>query len=825
MKILNVLFLILLASTYGLAYNRSVSFAHSPQAFCAKAESESQYKDASGAVCSDARSPSVRIRVYDPPKSSAQYGFALERPFLVLDGIYLNSDGMRTLDGFEQEVNQIGLIQILSELGYTPVLVQFSETVTRNLEDNATDFSRLLHFLNENSLFNFVNRQDGFVVMGISQGGILGRYGAYLYSRTHSKTSAPIRLYASLDSPHQGAVLPLSLYYTINFWAKEGGSAEAEAFRDLIDGPGASGLLLYDYKVVSGKREYFANTSKDRFLFGKYRNAAEYDGFPSVLVAQGQLNGRLVENDQNYFKMNRYAKKASAVMGRVISELNYSPVGAQRIAYNRVYKKWDYDRDSRDFVSSLYDFVQGSTYPFTETMYSSLRSGFEDAIPKNMYVDIGPLSVELSTAWDENVFNQGKSTFIPTASAMDMKCNGSIAINQPCAFHQNSDGFPFTNPGNRSTAKAAYAVDPTHPRYGEAMSGRHIELPESGAPNVANGMRVDLWRLLCELANADYDSTRRSFNNEKLAGHFVPGTNCMDQTRIPTILQTFGKVVTKNFGYSRYVYAKNATELNDEVIFDVPAGWHKVSVHDNSTDIPEAAVFEVGVKVNQSKGNWAKAELLLYKSKNGGGQLQLKEIDIPMDGEFHLLRWNLPAVPGALDNYRWFSLVINSDGSNVTLQKPNLFITAAGANAPTEMVLPQVYPGNAYKFYPWMSTLSATPYSDALGNGIDLKFGHAGSGMHIDLNGEKSLEGYSTLKIRFWPGTCGGVGVYFDSFKKGLKKIGTGSVDGNFRVTEIPLAGIINTLYTPEGKKSASRLVFETTVDNEHCLVHDISLK
>ena len=141
------------------------------------------------------------------------------------------------------------------------------------------------------------------------------------------------------------------------------------------------------------------------------------------------------------------------------------------------------------------------------------------------------------------------------------------------------------------------------------------------------------------------------------------------------------------------------------------------------------------------------------------------------------------------------------------------------------MVLPQVYPGNAYKFYPWMSTLSATPYSDALGNGIDLKFGHAGSGMHIDLNGEKSLEGYSTLKIRFWPGTCGGVGVYFDSFKKGLKKIGTGSVDGNFRVAEIPLAGIINTLYTPEGKKSASRLVFETTVDNEHCLVHDISLK
>ncbi len=827
MKILKILVLTLLAFTYGMADNKSIMFASSANfGFCAQETPGAPFLDALGAVCNDALSPSVRIRVFEPQNSPFKYGFALKRPFLVLDGIYLNTDGLRTLDGFEQEVNAYGLTRILSELGYTPVLVQFSETVTRSLRENGNEFNKLLQFMNGNTLFDFVDRQDGFVVMGISQGGILGRYGAYLYDLVRpKKTSAPIRLYASLDSPHQGAVLPLSLYYTINFWATRGGSAEAEAFRDLIEGPGASGLLLHDYRMLGKNRDYYENTSSDRFLFGEYRKAAEYRGFPSVLVAQGQLKGNVVKDPLDYFKMNRRAQKTSVVMGRVISEMRYSMDGNSRIAYNRVYKKWSYDYESLKETSAKYDFVQGSTYPFAETMYKSLKAGFDKAIPSKMSVDVGPVSVDLSTGWEKNELYQTKSTFIPTVSAMDMKCNGKLAIGEDCAFSQKSEGFPFTNPGNRSSAKAVYAVDPTHPRYDEPISGRHIELPEWGNEDIINGMRIDLWRLLCELANADYDSTQRSFNNEKLAGHFVPGTNCMDLTRVPVILGTFGNALAKNFGYSRYVYANDATEKNESVSFDIPAGWHKVSLHDNGTDIPEASVFEIGIKVNRLRGNWMKAELLLYKSRNGGGQLQMQEIDVPMDGETHLLRWNMPAVPGALDHYRWFALVLNSDGANVTLTKPNLFLSAGGHNVPTEKVLQQVYPGNAYKFYPWTETQSATEYSDALGSGMDLKFGRAGGGMHIAFDGEKSLEGYSVLKIRYWPGSCSGVGVYFDSYKKGLRNIGNGVLDGNFMSKEILLTDIVNTLYTPEGKKSASRLAFENSIAGEHCLIYDIVLK
>ncbi|WP_295039050.1 hypothetical protein [uncultured Fibrobacter sp.] len=827
MKFLSILIMCLLASTSVFARNYTVNFAKSAdQILCARETSTARFVDASGAICNVQMTQNVRIRVYEPQgSSSAKYGFALDRPFFILDGIYLNLRGLRTLDAFEKEVNGIGLTNILSELGYTPILVQFPETVRRSLEENAADFSRLLQFLNNNSLIDFANKQEGFVVMGISQGGVLGRYGAYLYDTKRAKTDAPIKLYASLDSPHQGAVLPLSLYYTINFWAKEGGSAEAEAFRDLIDGPGASGLLLYDYVEKDGRREYFKNISSERFLFGQYRKAAEYKGFPSVLVAQGQLKGNLVEGNLNYFKLNRAASKASVVMGRAISEMGYSPDNSARIAYNRAYKKMDYDRKRQENQASLYDFVQGSTYPFAETMYNSLLSGMESAIPPSMQVSVGFFSVGLSTNWDEKQLNQKNSTFIPTASAMDMKCDGTLAIDKPCAFHQTSDGFPFTNPGNRSTANAAYAVDPTHPRYNEPMSGRHVELPDGSNANVADGMRVDLWRLLCELANQDYDSTYRAFRNEKLAGHFVPGTNCMDPSKIPHLLSTLGSVQRTAPGYSRYMYEQTASELNDLVSFSVPAGWHKVSLHDNGASIPSASVIEVEIKVNQSKGNWMKAELLLYKSRNGGGQLQLKEIDVPLDGKYHVLRWNMPAAPGALDRYHWFGVVLNSDGANVTMHEPELFVSTAGLNVPAEKVRSQVYPSNEYKFVPWTESQSSSTYSDALGNGAALKFGRAGGGMHLDLDGEKFMGDYSTLKITYWPGTCSGTGVYFDSFKKGRKMIGSGRMDGNFMVSEIPLAEIVNTLYTPEQKLVASRLVFENVVTNEECLIHDIVLK
>ena len=789
--------------------------------------------DAAGNSCS----PSLKeasVRILNPQRDESQkYNFNLVRPFLIIDGIYLGTDEIRTLSDMQEEVERFGIVDPLVELGYTPILVQFKETVTKSLEENAQTLASILQIMNSNALFGFENKlTDGFIVLGVSQGGILGRYASYLYdNKRNKKTDAPVRMYVSLDSPHQGAVMPLSLYYTINFWAGEGGSAKAEAFKDLIDGPGASGLLLHQKKCINEKcteYKYEVDTSTKRFLFGEYRKAAEYKGFPSILVAQGQLKGKTPAHSDTYFVLNRHADKFGGTYGRAESKLYSYADGKKGIAKNRIYQFPGDIVEDTPVEPATYDFVQGSTYPFAETMYKGLREGMLDAMPEDMTQKIAFFPVELETSWDEDSLMQKNSTFIPTASAMDLNCNGTLAMKDNCAFTQSHSGFPFVQPGAKSSADAVYAVDATHPRYKESISGRHIELPSENIKadsSIIAGLQVDMWRVLCEVANYDYDATNKEFHNQNLSWYFAPGTDCIDQSKMPAFLKKGGYVQKKSFAYSRYDYNADATEQDKKVTFDVPAGWHKVASFNNGGDLPEGASFEVDITVNNAKGSWVKAEVLLLKSLISNTQLQLQEKTVAVDGKKHRVYWKLPAGEGSLKNYRWIRLVLNSDGGNVTVSNPVLTRTIEDSDKKYEDVSENLYP-NTYRFVPWTSAVSAKPYSDALGSGIALHYQKYNQGAYLDLNGEKSLDSYSKLLVYYWPGTCQGTGVYFDSYSSGMELLRNNAhVDGNFMVKEISLSDIIDAKITHNHRKIASRLVFASVKTDEVCSVYRIIAK
>lgn len=790
--------------------------------------------DAEGKKCNSLlKSDNVRIRVVDPvADKSFMSGITLNRPFFILDGIYLSTDGVRTLSELEDEANRLGIMDVLVELGYTPVLVQFAETVRKPLLTNALTFAKLLQFINSNKIIGFANKlDDGMVVLGISQGGILGRFGAYTYDVQREKgKDAPIRLYASLDSPHQGAVLPLSLYYTVDFWAGPGGSADAEAFKDLIDGPGASELLVYQRKngCDEGAGCHEVNMSNQRFLYGLYRKAAEYKGFPSVLVAQGQLKGESPKHSDTYFTLNRWAKKWGTVMGRAESEMYSTENPQKKMVKNRVYEKFGDDSKTELNSEVKFDFVQGSTYPFAETMYMSLRSGFKEAIPDDMKVKVLGAHIPVSTGWDKDTLVQKSSTFIPTASAMDMKCGGALAMKGDCAFKQSSADFPFANPGSRSSADAVYAVDPTHPRYKEKISGRHIELPEKKGGNESNpvvkGFQVDMWRILCELANHDYDSKTHNFRNENLVGSFKPETNCMDQSQMPLIIKNSANLQKKTFAYGKYDYLDKKASRNKWNTFDVPAGWHKVAIFDNGEEIPENSSFEVDLKVDKAKGNWMKAELILHKSKNENGQIQLKEIDVPLNGDRFVARWPLPKNKDVLASYRWFRLVLNSDGATVSVKEPRLVHSVVEEEVPKESLSKDIYPNLDYKTYTWTANTVVSPYSDALGSGLKTSFKYTGHGFHFDFGGMKNLEKYSSLKVEYWPGTCQKTAIYFDSFRDSRYSLENGNASGNFESKDIPLSKILDVSLTPQNKLAASRLSLQSKSADETCIVKSITL-
>ena len=780
--------------------------------------------------------PKARLRVIDPPKlSSARFGFYLERPFFIIDGIHLSTDEKRTLSQLQEETEEFGIPEILKTLGYTPVLVQFSQTVITSLQKNSETFAGVLNYLGNNEMIPFPNKlQDGFVILGISQGGIIGRYGAYLYDISRVRIGGtPVRFFASLDSPHQGAVMPRGLIASIDFWANEAEVASAEAFYDLISSPGARELLIYD--TEAGNTTYKPRTESNRFLFGDYRKAAEYKGFPVVLVSQGQLKGKDPVHGNRYFGLERRTEFLSKVMGRASSYLSYSAKESGEFARNRKYEfNAGVDEVTRKGETSL-DFVQGSTYPFAKTLYSALREGMLKAMPnswkKKLKVKgLTVANIPLKSYWNTDSLYQAGSTFIPTVSAMDLKCDGGLAIRKGCAHSQTSAGISFEKPGERSTAKAIYAVDPTHPRYNEAVSGRHIESPIDSKGNVdkkvLSGMQTDIWRVLCEVAKADYNGMTDQFRNPKLGGLFSPNASCMDQAKMPEVIKNGGILQSKALGYIRYDYNASSTEGNSEVSFNLPAGWQKVAAADNGFDVPPSSIFEVDVQVQDPKSNWMKAELLLTQRKDGGRQVQLAEQNISQDGKFHTVRWKMPSTAGALKSFRWFRLVLNSKGGLVTLRRPRLIINANDLEEiPAAIPSAKIYPNASYKPVPWSDTVVIKDYSDGLGSGVAFEFKSSQDGVHIDLKKSYSMDSYKNLKVEYWPGTCINTSIFFDAKSKKNVNIGNGSLQNGFVVKKLPLSDLINTDITPKGSLSASRLALQAMKLGEKCIVRSITLE
>lgn len=827
------LWIILVAflATYVMAEKRDFSFfLEDGNKLCIRKGSTlfaHQGVDNRGAVCFG-KVLSVQIRVLDAPEDeTSPTGIYLERPFMIIDGINLDPVEKRTLTDLESDVSQVGIPNILKTLGYTPILVQFTETVRTSLQENSKTLSKLFAFLNNNKHIPFPSaNDDGFVIMGISQGGVIGRYAAYLYDTNRHESDAPIRLFTSLDSPHQGAVMPMGLFNTIAFWSDKGGSSSAEMFKDILLSKGASDLLVYENKCVIATCFSGVNFN-GRFLFEDYRYAAEYKKFPVVLIAQGQLKGENPEHKNDYYRLERHVSKGVFTLGSAISHMHYSD-NNETIAFNRKKETTD-DPIKEDYrATSKYDFIQGSTYPFAATIYKSLRDGMLEAMPDGMEKDVLFFSIDLNTSWGDDALIQDRSTFIPTASAMDMKCNGDLAIRSDCGFKQSYRDFSFENPGSRSTANAAYAVDPTHPRFNEAVSGRHVEMPiENGTIKqaVLAGMQVDMWRILCEVAKYDFDESIGQFRNPKLVGYFSPDTKCMDNSKMPDVIRYAGAVQQIPFAYARYDYNAYATEINPAVKFNLPAGWKKVATWNYGANVLANTSFEVDVKVDNLKGNWMKAELLVCRTKLCTGYLQLNELSVPVDGKSHVLRWQMPANDGALNGMRWFRLVLNSDGGEVTVSNAHLLLdTRIEASVPAKIASAEIYPSQ-YEYVPWDESVLVKPYLDELGAGLEIDYGKARYGMFFDLGKMVSMDDYKNLVVDYWPGTCQRSLVYFDSKKLVAANLANGRLQNGFVRKILPLDEVIDTGMTPHGSKSAHRLNLQSVAANERCIVKSILLQ
>lgn len=171
----------------------------------------------------------------------------LDKPIIILDG-FDPGDSRKIGDiyaGLSFDGQNLG--DILRNEGYDIVILN-APVYTSNgvvidggsdyIQRNAMVLIALIDKLNADKV-----GQEELVVFGPSMGGLISRY-ALSYMETNSMDSET-RLFISFDVPHNGANIPISLQYLINYFASVTGDPTAQELIDkVLNSPAAKEMLV-----------------------------------------------------------------------------------------------------------------------------------------------------------------------------------------------------------------------------------------------------------------------------------------------------------------------------------------------------------------------------------------------------------------------------------------------------------------------------------------------------------------------------------------------------------------------------------------------------
>ena len=211
-----------------------------------------------------------------------------DKPFIFVEGIDFGNDHNPTRNGtfgwdaFSSgaATGQYAMLQLmpywidtLQQHGYDIVLIDFFDGA-RDVKENAALVEKVINLCN-----TYKNSEHSLVIAGASMGGLISRYA--LRNMEIQNKSHCARLYISLDSPHLGAYIPLSLQSTLYFMAPHSAAANSFVY-DKLQRPAAKQLLFYQWGVSDPLQPLaFLNFQSELHTLGlpKYcRNVAVANG-------------------------------------------------------------------------------------------------------------------------------------------------------------------------------------------------------------------------------------------------------------------------------------------------------------------------------------------------------------------------------------------------------------------------------------------------------------------------------------------------------------------------------------------------------------------
>ncbi len=367
-----------------------------------------------------------------------------DKPFVFVEGIDFGTDHLPTRNGTfgwdafssGSATGQYAMLQLmpywidtLQQHGYDLVLVDFYDGA-RDIRENAALVEKIIHLCNMHK-----NSDESIIVAGASMGGLISRYALRNMEIQNKQHCA--RLYISLDAPHLGAYIPMSLQSALYFMAPYSSAANSFVY-DKLERPAAQQLLFY---------QWGATNQLQPASFLSFQSELNSMGLPqncrNIAVANGNKNGiglstniteplltescnasNLVGGDEFRLKFfsipgsNDYVENTST--HRVIADLKLTEIDIDFLSLSIS------QYSSRPKIS-----VNALPFDYSNGGYSSSVKDFVDAI--NETASFNSACGTINNDQFELYHN-----FVPTSSALH--CNANMPFTAI-----NEDEIPFDN--------------------------------------------------------------------------------------------------------------------------------------------------------------------------------------------------------------------------------------------------------------------------------------------------------------------------------------------------------------------------------------------
>ena len=367
-----------------------------------------------------------------------------DKPFVFVEGIDFGNDHSTTRNGTfgwnafssGSATGQYAMLQLmpywidtLQQHGYDIVLIDFYDGA-RDIKENAALVEKVINLCNA-----YKSSNESLVVAGASMGGLISRYA--LRNMEIQNKSHCTRLYISLDAPHLGAYIPLSLQAAIYFMAPH--SSEAQNFvYDKLQRPAAQQLLFY---------QWGASNSLQPTNFQSFQSELHQMGLPrncrNIAVANGNKNGIGLLSNNSEPLLTESCNATNVVSGDEFRLKLYPLPGSNEYIENtnthRVIADLKLSEVDTDFFGvsitqySSKPMISLNAKPFDYSCggYSSSIKEFVDAI--NETASFNSACGTINSDQFELYHN-----FVPTTSALQ------CAVNNPFTA-VNGDEVPFDN--------------------------------------------------------------------------------------------------------------------------------------------------------------------------------------------------------------------------------------------------------------------------------------------------------------------------------------------------------------------------------------------